>query len=411
MSLVVDVAFTHIRARLRQSLVAVAGVATGVGFSVMMAALMQGSQADFIRMLVDSLPHVTVTDERPQTPLQPAEIAYAAAEIHGLSPETRRPGIKNPAATMAALESWIPGAVAPSVQTKAILRYAGRDVAVAVLGIDPAREGNVSTLPSKMRQGTLASLYRANNAIILGARLADKLGARVGSNLTVTTAKGGTINVEVVGIFRMGVKMTDEGTAYVLMKTAQVLAGQTGLVNELRLRIADPLDAKAIATRVAGETGYRAVAWIEAQEDLLSAFQIRNVLMYTVVGAILLVASFGTWNIISTITHEKARDIAIMKSLGLSESTVRGIFVVEALVIGAAGALLGFGLGYLMTVGVGSIEFNSPFADTNRLPTLIDPLHYAIAGGVAVVSSLVAGYFPARKAASLHPVEIIRGAS
>jgi lipoprotein-releasing system permease protein len=411
MSLIVTIAFTHIRARLRQSFVAMAGVATGVGFSVMMAALMQGSQDDFVRMLVDTMPHVTVSDERPQVPKQPAESTYAAAEIHGLSPETRRPGIKNPLATMAAVESWLPGEIAPSVQAKAILRYAGRDLSVAVIGIDPNREGRVSVLPQKMKAGTLQSLYRANNAIILGTRLADKLGARVGSTLSVTTTTGRTINAEVVGLFRMGVRQTDETVAYVLMKTAQVLAGQTGLVNELRVRIADPMDAPEIARRIADETGYKATAWIEAHEELMSAFQIRNVLMYTVVGAILLVASFGTWNIISTITHEKARDIAIMKSLGLSESTVRGIFVLEAMLIGLIGAVLGFIFGYLMTRGVGAIEFKSPFVDQNTLPVLYSPWHYAIAGAVAIVSSLVAGYFPARKAARVHPVEIIRGAT
>jgi lipoprotein-releasing system permease protein len=411
MSLVTTIALTHVRARLRQSLVAMAGVATGVGFSVMMAALMQGSQDDFVRMLVDTMPHVTVTDERPSVPRQPAEAAFDAAEIHGLSPETRRPGIKNPAATMAAIESWIPGEIAPSVQSKAILRFAGRDVSVAVIGIDPNREGRVSTLPDKMKAGSLASLYRANNAIILGTRLADKLGARVGSTISVTTTTGTRINAEVVGLFRMGVRATDEGVAYVLMKTAQVLAGQTSLVNELRIRLTDPMASPAIARRVADETGYKAVAWVEANEELLSAFQIRNVLMYTVVGAILLVASFGTWNIISTITYEKARDIAIMKSLGLPEATVRAIFVLEAAIIGLIGALIGFALGWLMTKGVGSIEFRSPFVDQNRLPVLYSVWHYAIAGAVAVVSSLVAGYFPARKAARAHPVEIIRGAT
>ncbi|MGG6138964.1 ABC transporter permease, partial [Pantoea allii] len=91
-------------------------------------------------------------------------------------------------------------------------------------------------------------------------------------------------------------------------------------------------------------------------------------IMYTIVGAILLVASFGTYNIISTITFEKARDIAIMKSLGLPERTVRLIFVVEALMIGFAGGILGFLLGYVLCLALGSLEFKSPFMDTNRIP-------------------------------------------
>ena len=109
MNLILDIAWTHVRSRVRQTGFAVAGVATGVGFSIMMASLMQGSQDDFTERLVNTLPHITVTDERRKPPPQPAEQLFASAEIHGLTPEARRPGIKNPLATMAALEAWVPG--------------------------------------------------------------------------------------------------------------------------------------------------------------------------------------------------------------------------------------------------------------------------------------------------------------
>jgi lipoprotein-releasing system permease protein len=412
MSLVIDIALTHLRSRARQTLVAVAGVMTGVGFSIMMAALMEGSQADFMRQLIDALPHITVSDERREAPTQPAETAYAAARIYGLTPETRRRGIKNPMATLASLERWVPGDVAPSVQTKAIVRYAGRDVAASVTGIDPHREPKVSALVKQMREGTLPSLYRATNAIILGDRLAEKIGARIGANLTVQTSDGARLNAQVVGLFHAGVRQIDESTAYVLIKTAQILAQQTGLVNELRARVADPMNARLVAQRIERETGYKAVSWQEAHEDLMSAFMIRNVIMYTVVGAILLVASFGTYNIISTITHEKTRDIAIMKSLGLPETTVRRIFVVEGLLIGLIGALAGWMLGYGLTAALGTLEFKvSGITDMTRIPLIYSPAHYVIAATVALASSFVAGFFPARKAARLYPVDIIRGAT
>jgi lipoprotein-releasing system permease protein len=410
-NLVLDVALTHVRARARQTLVAVAGVATGVGFSIMMAALLQGSQEDFIRQLVNSLPHVTVSDEQRVPPLQPGEAFYAAAQIRGLTPEAKRRGIKNPLATMAGLEPWLPGAVAPSVKVQAILRYATRDVGASIIGIDPRRESKVSELAKQMRQGTLASLYRATNAVVLGDRLAEKIGARIGANITVQTSEGAHVNAQVVGLFHSGVRSIDETTAYALVKTGQILARQTGLVNELRLRLSDPMAARDIAARIERETGYKSIAWQEANEDLLKAFILRNVIMYTVVGAILLVASFGTYNIISTITHEKARDIAIMKSLGLPEHTVRAIFVVEAAIIGLAGAMIGFGLGYLLCMGLGAIEIKNPFTDASRLPVAYKATHYLIAAGVALLSSVLAGYAPARKAARAHPVEIIRGAT
>lgn len=411
MNLVLDIAWTHVRARVRQTGFAVAGVATGVGFSIMMAALMQGSQDDFTRRLVDTLPHITVSDERRTPPLQPAQKFFDAAEIHGLKPEARRPGIKNPLAIMASLEAWLPGTVAPTVRVQAIIRYANRDIATSVIGVDPRREAKVSDLPKQMRGANLTALYRATNAIVLGDRLSEKIGARIGANITLQTSEGANLTAQVVGYFHSGIRQVDESTAYVLIKTGQILARQTGLINELRIRLNDPMISRGIATGVEKETGYKSVSWEEANEDLLSTFIIRNMIVYAVVGAILLVASFGTYNIISTITHEKARDIAIMKSLGLSEATVRSIFVIEALMIGLAGGLIGFGLGYLLTRGLGAVRISSPFMDTDHLPVTYSYLHYLLAGLVALASSVVAGYEPARKAAQLYPVEIIRGAT
>jgi lipoprotein-releasing system permease protein len=411
MNLILDIAWTHVRARVRQTGFAVAGVATGVGFSIMMAALMVGSQDDFVQRMVDSLPNITVSDERRNPPTQPAAAMFDAAEFHGLTPEARRRGIKNPLALMAALEAWLPGAVAPSVKVQAIIRYANHDVAASVIGIEPRRESKVSELPKQMRGASLNALYRATNAIVLGDRLAEKIGARIGANITLQTSEGANISAQVVGFYHSGVRQIDETTAYTLTKTGQILARQTGMINELRVHLNNPLNAREIAARIESETEYKSVSWQEANEDLLSTFIIRNIIMYAVVGAILLVASFGTYNIISTITHEKARDIAIMKSLGLSERTVRSIFVVEALIIGLVGALVGFVLGYLLSRGLGAVRITNPFIDSDHLPLAYDPLHYLLAGLVAMVSSVSAGYAPARKAAREHPVEIIRGAT
>lgn len=411
MKLILAIAWTHITYRARQTLVAIAGVMTGVGFSIMMAAIMEGTQDDFINTLVDALPHISITDELREPTQQPANLTYAAAEIHGLTPEVRRPGIKNPMATISSLQAWVPGALTPSVQSRAALRFAGRNLTISVIGIDPRTEGNVSNLTTHMREGTLSSLYRSSNAILLGDRLAAKIGTRVNSNITLVSARGITMNATVVGTFHSGFRATDETTGYVLLRTAQTLENQIGIINEIRIRTREPMDARLIGERIGEQTGYKSVSWQEAQEDLLSAITIRNVVMYTIVGAILLVASFGTYNIISTITHEKTRDIAIMKSLGFRSQTIKSIFIIEALIVGLAGAVLGWGLGYLLTRGLGSIQFSDPFSDHRNLPVLYAAKHYVLATAVALLSSLVAGYFPARSAANVNPVDILRGAT
>jgi len=411
MNLILAIAWTHIRNRARQTLVAIAGVMTGVAFSIMMAAMMEGSQDDFIKTLVDALPHISITDELREPTRQPADAVYAAAEYHGLTPNVRRPGIKNPMSTIATLQGWVPGALTPSVQSKAVLRFAGRNLTVSIVGIDPRTEPDVSNLATHMRLGTLTSLYRASNAVLLGDRLADKIGARINSNVTLSSAQGIAMNATVVGTFHSGFRVTDETTGYVLLRTAQILENQIGIVNEIRVRTRDPMQARLVSERIGEQTGYKSISWQEAQEDLLSAITLRNVLMYTIVGAILLVASFGTYNIISTITHEKTRDIAILKSLGFRDHTIRAIFIIEALFVGLAGSVLGWVFGYLLTRGLASLEFKTPFSDYNHLPVLYSAKHYLLATAVALASSLFAGYFPARAAARLHPVDIIRGAT
>lgn len=411
MNLVLSIATTHVRARARQTLVGLLGVATGVGFSVMMAALMEGSQRDFMSQLIDAMPHVSVTDTRRNPPVQPAQRKFDAVEFSGLKTPVTRPGIKNPYALIASIESWLDGAVAPSVQAKAVIRFAGRDTAASIVGIDPRREVNVSKLGEQISKGALEDLYKSSNAVILGDRLANKIGARIGNTLSITSGDGRTMSVTVVGFSHTGVSQIDETQVHTLLKTAQILAGQTGLVNEIRIKTADALQARTIAARIEAESGYKSVSWQEANEDLLSAFQVRNIIMYAVVGAILLVASFGTYNIISTITHEKTRDIAIMKSLGIPAKTVRRIFVTEALIIGVLGMLAGWVLGYWLSVLMGTIEIRSPFMDTTHLPIYYAFSHYVLAGAVALAASLIAGFFPARKAASVRPVEIIRGAT
>lgn len=411
MTLIFAIAWTHVTARMRQTLVGILGVATGIGFSVMMAALLEGSQNDFIRQLVDALPHISVTDEKRNAPEQPASAAYKAAEITGLSTETERRGIKNPYAVLASLDGWLPGAATLSVQTKALIRSGGRDVAVSLVGIEPRREKDVSQLATQMKDGTLDALYKASNAMILGDGLATKLGVGLGSSVALSSSQGQPILARVVGLSHAGIKQLDDNQAYTLIKTAQILAGQTALINEIRVKVRDVMQSDDIAGRIERQTGYKSVSWQEAHQDLLSAFQIRNAIMFMVVGAILLVASFGTYNIISTITHEKTRDIAILKSLGLREATVRNIFVLEAGLIGGLGLLVGWIFGFLLCRAVGSIEFKSGFTDMTHLPILYAWKHYLLAGLVGLSSSLIAGYFPARKAAASQPVSIIRGAS
>src|SRR5258708_12454808 len=115
--LIFDIAWTHVTARVRQTLVGMAGVAMGVGFTIMMAGLMEGSQIDFLRQLVDTMPHITIQDERRSVPIQPADQEYGAVQMSNVTNLNNRPGIKYPESVMASLRSWLPAEVTPSLRT------------------------------------------------------------------------------------------------------------------------------------------------------------------------------------------------------------------------------------------------------------------------------------------------------
>lgn len=408
----VNIAWTHVSTRIRQTVVGVLGVSTGVGFTIMMAGLMQGSQIDFIKQLVDTLPHITVTDERRSVPAQPAEQEYAAVQMSKFTPIERRGGIKYPHVVISSLESWIPGTVTPSVKTTAVVNNRAGNFGVTLIGIDPRREAEVSKLASQMKKGQLTDLSKAPNGIIIGEALALKLSAQPGGTISLSGGAGIQISATVVGVFRSGLKQVDESQVYSLMNMAQVFIGQTGLINQLRLRLYDPLAAQEIATQVEAQTGYRAVSWQEANSNFLANFALRNFIMQIVMGAMLLVSSFATYNIISTITYEKRHDIAIMKSLGMKEHLVRGIFIIESVMIGVAGMLGGWVLGFLLCVALSQYTWNNVLTgETVPLNMYNTPAQYIIAGTISIVCCAVAAYFPARKATRVHPVDIIRGAS
>ena len=413
MKLLIDLAIAHIFGRARQTVVAGLGVALGVGFSIAMAALMQGSQEDFVRQLVDTMPHVEVTDETRTPAPQPAEMAFAAAEYFGLRPVDDRRGIRNPTAARAALEAWVPGRIAPALRTQALVRYAGQEAAVTVTGVEPERETTVSSVAGDFTVGSFASLAAGGNNVAIGSALADKVGARLGDTIDLVAASGEVRRYRVVGLFHTGAQARDEGEVFVAMKTAQILAGRPNVINDIRIRLDDPDQARAVAARAEAQLGYKAVSWQEANQSIMEVLIIRNVIMYTVVAAILLVAGFGIFNIVSTITHEKARDIAILKSLGFREADMRRLFLVEGLAIGIAGSILGWGVGFGLSLLLASVRFelSGPMGEMTGLPLAWSAWHYAIAAGFALVAAAVAGYLPARRAARLNPVDIIRGAT
>ncbi|WP_298984829.1 ABC transporter permease [uncultured Roseibium sp.] len=412
MILLFRIAATHVRNRMRQTVVSTLGVALGVGFSVAMAGLMEGSQRDFMSTLIEAIPHVEIQDEQRAPALQPASERFDAVAFHGLRPKEDLRGIRNPTEALASLRDWVNGSMTQRLSGQAVLRYSGQDIGLTLTGVVPRDELDVSKIEDDMRQGSLKDLEVTSNGLVLGRKAAQRLGADVGDTVTLTSANGVAKRFKIVGLFHTGITASDEGFAYAPLKAVQILLEKPDIINSISIRLSDIGEANDVASRAERQLGYKAVSWEEANEGLMEAFFVRNVIMYTVVGAILVVAGFGIFNIVSTIVHEKAKDIAILKSLGFPETDIQQIFVLEGLVIGVLGAIAGSVLGFGLSSYLATVKFElTTDVEVTRLPIYFSVLHYVIACLLALFSSAIAGLIPARKAARLNPVDIIRGAT
>ena len=410
--LLISIAVKHLLARKRQSVVSLLGIILGVAFFLAISSMMQGSEQDFIKRLVDNSPHITVQDEFRNPTLQPADQLYpqGAVQVRDVKPETETRGIRNYRQILEYIRT-IPGAFAsPSLQGQALVDFAGKDETLTLNGIIPSEIEQVSTIGQYMKEGAISDLESNSDGIILGSELVRKLSLRMNENITVSATTGQVHTFQIVGIFHTGRAEYDEGQAFVSLKRVQSLMNRPNRINNIVVKLKDPYQAQAVAAKIEARGGYKSVSWQEQSEDLMSTLMIRNIIMYSVVSAVLIVAAFGIYNIISTVVMEKQRDIAILRSKGFHARDIERIFLFQGAVLGLAGCATGLPLGMIIMAGLMSLTFKFPGSDPIHLPLDWSWVQFAIAGGFAIAASTMAALMPARKAARVQPVDILRGA-
>lgn len=408
------IALRHLLFRKRQSLVSVLGVAMGVGFFIALAAMMQGFQSYFLSTVVDVSPHIIINDDYRQPLLQPGQILYpnGAVALRSIKPREERRGIRGYEAITNYLHTMPGVAVSQIFEGQVFFRFGSADRNATVQGIVPSDERKVVKLDDDLVAGSFDNLVTIPNGVIMGVGLAERLGAGMGDRLTAVSSNGVIMQVKIVGLIETGITAIDRGRAYMLLKKVQVLQGLNNRVTRINIRLPDPEMAQGMATQLEQRFRYRAESWQEANSGIFGVFVVQNIVMYSTVTAIMIVAAFGIFNIISTIIHEKARDIAIMRSLGFYERDVRNIFILQGVVLGMIGALLGWVVGYGLTSALASVRISiKGEIKTDHLMILWSFKHYLLAALFSLTAATLAAWIPSRKAAAVQPVEIIRGVS
>ncbi|MDZ4382366.1 MAG: ABC transporter permease [Parvibaculum sp.] len=410
----ISIAAAQLLHRRRQTIVSTLGVALGVGFFIATSSVMSGSENDLVQRLVNNSPHITMKDEFRTAAKQPIFVAMpdATVKLTNTKPREYLRGIKNYGAIVDELSQQNDVIAEAALTGQAIVRYASKDVGASIAGIDPEKERYLTTVERDMREGSLMRLKTASQGIVIGRGMSARLGLGMDDLATVVSPTGLVRRMKVVGIFSTGNLLLDEGQVYMLIKDAQVLLDKPFIANRIRIKIGDPDQAESFAARIESRWGYRSESWQEVNRDFLGLFVIRNTITYSIVGAIMVVASFGIFNIISTIVMEKRRDIAILMSMGFRAYDIQAIFLVQGAVVGIVGMLLGWCIGLVLLQMLASIEFTIP-GMSEKQHIVLDRgfFQFALGGFFSLVSAVGAAWYPARKASQVRPVDIIRGAA
>jgi len=327
-----------------------------------------------------------------------------------------------------------PGVVAatPTIYGQVMLTSGSRVSGVVVRGIDPDRVNKVVNVQNFVKEGSLSALKSQHPiqvedrtvslpGIILGERLANQLGVFPGSAVQVVSPLGSPTAIGVipkvrrfvvVGILRSGMSEIDSTLVFMGLNEAQKFFDLPEAATNIEIRVKDVGQSRQIADQLQRRLGfpYFAEDWTRLWPNLFSALQLEKTVYFLV---LLLMVLIGAFNIVSTlemVVMEKKKDIAILRSMGATQQSIRRIFLFKGCLIGVVGTITGVILGLLVCGLISQYQFRLPDGVflISTVPVRIYWSNFLLVTVASFVVCLLASIYPARRAAKLDPVEIIR---
>jgi lipoprotein-releasing system permease protein len=382
------------------TLFSVVGVAAGVATLVIALSMNTGFRETLQERLLGVTAHVSLTRPGSRGISNYEELAKKLAAI---------PGTKS---------------VTPAVYQTVLLSFAGQARGVVTKGIDPERERASDEALQRIVAGRLDFSADADgiDALVVGKQLADEWKLSPGDYVTLTSPQGRltpfglmprTRRFRVAGVFDSGFYDYDENWCFVTLAAAQGLSGAGDVVNVLEFRLNQPERAGEIAYEVqkAAGPGFAAATWMEENRALFRALRLEKLVTAIFIGLITFVAGLNILVVLSMTVTDKARDIAVLVSMGARREQIRTIFLWQGIAIGATGTFVGLVLGYAFAVVAGSYHLIPLDPQVYAVPYV--PFHPSVMDGVwitvvAMMISVGATILPARAASRLLPVEILR---
>jgi lipoprotein-releasing system permease protein len=314
--------------------------------------------------------------------------------------------------------------VTPAIYQTVLLSFAGQARGVVTKGIDPERERTSDEALQRIIAGKLDFSADADgiDALLIGKQIAEEWKVSPGDYVTLTSPQGRltpfglmprTRRFRVSGVFDSGFYDYDENWCFLTMAAAQGLSGAGDVANVLEFRLRQPERAGEIAEQVrrAAGSGFSTSTWMEENRALFRALRLEKLVTAIFIGLITFVAGLNILVVLSMTVTDKARDIAVLRSLGARREQIRTIFLWQGITIGTAGTMIGLFIGYTFSFVAGNYHlipldpqvYAVPYVPFQ--PSVFDGLWItAVAMGISISATIL----PARAAVRLLPVEILR---
>ena len=248
----------------------------------------------------------------------------------------------------------------------------------------------------------------SGNRVVLGEGLLRKLGAHVGDSVQIGVGKGLPLNFMISGIFRLGVSTVDETTIFASLADAQTINRTPSQISDIALKLQDVTQASELARNWSVTSPDKVQSWDQSNTSILSVFKTQDIVRNSMTISILIVAGFGIYNILNMVVSQKRKEIGVLRSMGFDSFDIIKLFMVQGVILGALGGLLGLGVGLLACHGVALIPVDQDRLGGGHMFMSYDSLIYFKGYGLAFGSAAMASFFPSLNAGKLSPIDIIR---
>jgi|HigsolmetaAR202D_1030399.scaffolds.fasta_scaffold00121_18 lipoprotein-releasing system permease protein len=385
--------------------ISMGGVALGVAVLIAVLSVMNGFERELRNRILSLMPHATISafGEGVDDWREMVEHARGNPEIV---------------------------ATAPYIEERALLIADGKSSGVAVTGIVPDLERNVSELPAKMTTGSFEALVPGAYGIVLGSELAKVLGVQTGDRVVMATSQpivtpAGVMarmrGFKVVGTFASGMYELDRNFAYVHMTDAAKLYRKGDQATGLRLKLADIFAAPRVVRELAISLGggYYVDDWTKKNANFFHNIQLAKSMFFVILLMVVAVAAFNIVSTLVMVVKDKRSDIAILRTMGATPRSILAIFMTQGIGIGAIGTIAGIVLGVLIATSLESIVhglealfrtqfLNAEVYNISDLPAEVSWSDVVKIASVAFLLCLTSTIYPSWRAARTQPAQALR---